>query len=145
MTQLTDHFSLEELTTSTVADRRGIDNSAPIELLPVLTDTAARMEAVRTLLNSCPIHVDSGYRSPEVNSIVGGVPDSAHLTGHAVDFIPCGWDLNEAAQRIADSSLEFDQVIREFGWIHVSFDPRFRRQVMTKKSASTGYLAGIVV
>ena len=142
MTELTPNFTLEELTRSEAAARLGIDNSPPVELLPVITDTAQRMEDVRLLLGS-PITVHSGYRNTAVNHLVGGVPTSAHLTGHAVDFVAAGWDNDEAATRIAGSSIRFDQLILEYGWIHISFDPAMRHQVMTKKSASAPYVAGI--
>ena len=143
MTPLTEHFSVEELTLSQVAMRKGIDNSPPIALLPVLADTAQRLELVRSLFGA-PIHISSGYRSTAVNWLVGGVPDSAHITGYAVDFTVEGWDNLEVAERIVASSLEFDQCILEYGWIHISFDPRMRRQVMTKKSQYAAYQAGLV-
>ena len=142
MTELTPHFSLEELTRSEAAARLGIDNTPPVELLPVITGTAQRMEDVRMLFGA-PINVHSGYRNTATNHLVGGVPTSAHLSGHAVDFEVVGWDNVEAAERIAGSSIRFDQLILEYGWIHISFDPAMRGQVMTKKSASLPYVAGI--
>ena len=33
-----------------------------------------------------PFHITSSYRSPEYNSIVGGVANSAHVRGYAVDI-----------------------------------------------------------
>ena len=143
MTELTPHFSLEELTRSEAAARLGIDNSPPVELLAVLADTAQRMEDVRTLLGA-PITVHSGYRNAAVNHLVGGVPTSAHLTGHAVDFVCPSWENDDIATRISCSSIQFDQLILEYGWVHISFDPQMRHQVMTKKSASAPYVEGIV-
>lgn len=137
--QLSPHFSLDELTAT---QHRGIDNALPAGLLPALTDTAERMEAVRALLGQ-PIHVNSGYRSPELNAAVGGSKASAHMSGHAVDFICPGIGAPLAVCRvIAASSLAFDQLIEEGTWVHISFAPALRRQVLTKR-AGGGYVVGL--
>ena len=84
MTPLTPHFSLEEMT---VTDVHYLDNTPSEDIVIVLRSTASQMEEVRLRLGSFPIHINSGYRSPEVNARVGGVENSAHITGHACDFI----------------------------------------------------------
>lgn len=139
--QLSDHFSLEELVATSV---RTADNIPSSQVIEILTETAHKMEAVRALLGH-PIIVTSGYRSAEVNRIVGGVPDSAHITGHAVDFIcpEFGTPL-EVARAIHESSIDFDQLIREYGWVHLSFDPKMRNETLTKTSASAPYQDGLV-
>jgi zinc D-Ala-D-Ala carboxypeptidase len=128
-TQLTPHFSLEELQAT---QHREIDNAAPSSLIPILTDTATRMEAVRTLLGDRVITVSSGYRCPALNTAVGGSPTSAHMSGHAVDFNCYGFgDPLAVCRALAASDIPFDQVIREYTWTHISFDPRMRRQTLT--------------
>ena len=76
---MTPHFTLAELTFTQV---RGVDNSLPADLLPALTDTALRMEAVRAILGH-PIIVTSGYRCAAVNAAVGGSGEAYNLAGHS--------------------------------------------------------------
>lgn len=139
-TKLTAHFALEELVAT---QHREIDNRAPPEVVANLRNTAARMEAVRRLLGDRVITVSSGYRSPALNQAAGGARRSAHLTGHAVDFNCYGFGRPRAICRaVAGSDLGFDQLIEEGTWVHISFDPRMRRQVLTKR-AGGGYAIGL--
>lgn len=131
--RLSPHFTLAELTASQTAARRGIDNSPPPEIVANLQATAGGMEKVREILGDQVITVSSGYRSPELNKAVGGSVGSAHRTGHAVDFNCYGFGSPlEVCEAIARSGLHYDQLIHEFGrWVHISFDPRGRRQNLT--------------
>lgn len=140
-TRLTAHFALEELAAT---QHREIDNMPPPEVVATLRNTAARMEEVRRLLGDRPIIVSSGYRSPALNRAVGGARTSAHLTGHAVDFNCFGYGRpREVCAAIAASSIPFDQLIEEGTWVHISFDPRLRRQVLTRKPGG-GYALGLM-
>lgn len=87
-------------------------------------------------LIGAPVTVTSGYRDPQHNALVGGVPNSAHLTGQAYDFVPQGMDMATAQDRIVKSGVPFDQVINEGDHIHVSFDPKNRKQVLNTKMAN---------
>lgn len=140
MTQyLSNHFSLDELTAT---QHREVDNRAPPEIVATLRETAERMEAVRALLEN-PIHVNSGYRSPALNRAVGGAKTSAHMTGHACDFICPGFGSPLQVCRALDASaIAFDQIIEEGTWVHISFDPKMRRQVLTKRPGG-GYVTGL--
>lgn len=139
-TKLTAHFALDELVAT---QHREIDNRAPPEVVATLRTTAARMEEVRRLLGDRVITVSSGYRCPALNRAVGGARTSAHLTGHAIDFNCYGFGGPKAVcGTIARSSLPFDQLIEEGTWIHISFDPRMRRQVLTKRPGG-GYALGL--
>jgi putative chitinase len=122
---------------------REFDNVPPPDVVGTLRNTAAQMEAVRRLLGDRVISVSSGYRSRPLNRAVGGSRTSAHLTGHAVDFNCYGYGAPTAVCRvIAASDLAFDQLIEEGSWVHVSFDPRMRRQVLTRR-ADGGYRLGL--
>src|ERR1700752_805562 len=85
MIQLTKHFWLEEFTLSSTAVALGVENLPTPIHLENLRKLAEKMELVRSLFNQV-IEITSGYRNPEVNAAVGGVPDSAHALGLAADF-----------------------------------------------------------
>lgn len=146
-TWLSDHFSLEELTASQTAARQGIRNDPPPAERAALSSTAERMEDVREILGGKVITVSSGYRSPALNAAVGGTAKSAHVRGRAVDFI-CprfGSPLDicralAAAERRGE--IRFDQLIEEGTWVHISFDPRLRGEVLTAAKGG-GYVAGL--
>jgi zinc D-Ala-D-Ala carboxypeptidase len=140
VTQLSPHFSLEELTATM---HRELDNTPSPDVVIALSDTALRLEAVRQLLGNSPLHVNSGYRSPAVNAAVGGVAGSAHLSGHACDFVcPPFGDPIDICRHLSASALEFDQVIEEGAWVHISFAHPMRREVLTKNPAG-GYRPGL--
>lgn len=140
MTMLSPHFSAAELTRTDT----GLPNKPSGDHLANLVGTAKQLEKVRELLGNKPIMISSGYRSPAVNKRVRGSKTSAHCLGYAADFdAPAGMSHYDAAKKIAASDILFDQLILEYGWIHISFDPRFRHQIMTKKSASSPYLNGL--
>jgi zinc D-Ala-D-Ala carboxypeptidase len=139
-TKLTAHFALEELACT---QHRDVDNTPPPEVIPNLRATAVRMEEVRRLLGDRVITVSSGYRSPTLNRAVGGARTSAHLDGHAVDFNCYGFGSPKAVCRaIAHADLDFDQLIEEGTWVHISFAPKLRRQVLSKRSGG-GYAVGL--
>lgn len=127
---LSTHFTLEELIVSAAAIDLGNANAPTTPHMTNLYRLADRLEEVRALFGR-PIQITSGYRNPVVNAAVGGVPDSAHAQGLAADFHVVGLDDLAAAEVIRDSGLKFDQLILERGrCIHLSFDPRLRRQVL---------------
>jgi putative chitinase len=100
-----------------------------------LQKLAEQLETMRDLFDAV-IEITSGYRNPQVNALVGGVPNSAHALGHAADFHVFGLDDLEAAKIIRDSDIIFDQLIYERNrCVHLSFDPRLglggmRQQVL---------------
>ena len=138
--RLTEHFKLSEFTNSSTATARGIDNTPNEQQIANLKRICEEiLEPLRAYANesspskgdkrgSVPIIIGSGYRSPALNKAVGGVPNSQHQTGEAVDIhIP-----DEATGRkwflwMMDN-LKFDQLIMEKStpsstryWIHVAF------------------------
>ena len=128
--QLTPHFWLEEFTLSSTALALGIENTPTPEHMKNLQNLANQMEAVRDLFNLV-IEITSGYRNPEVNKAVGGVPNSAHALGYAADFHVHGLEDLAAAKVIRDSRLRFDQLIYEKNrCVHLSVDPQLRQQVL---------------
>lgn len=128
---LSPHFSLAELTASDTAARKGIDNTPPPAAMTALVRTAIGLEGVRALLG-VPVLVSSGFRSRELNKLVGGQPLSQHTKGEAADFTaPLYGSPEKIATRLVKSALAFDQLIVEFDrWVHVSFTATPRRQAL---------------
>jgi hypothetical protein len=134
MTQVTTHFTLEELYASEIADRNNIDNSPKSnELLDNLKYLADNLEHVRTLLNH-PIHVNSAYRCDAVNSILGSKSTSAHTKGLAADIIcPSFGSPRDIVSKIIASNIQYDQVILEFDrWCHIGFAPKGQKPRLQK-------------
>jgi hypothetical protein len=143
MIRLSEHFTLEELIASQTAARRRIDNTPSAAIVEALRETAQAMEAVRSLLGDRPITISSGYRSAALNRAIGGARNSAHVRGRAVDFNCFGFGAPiDVCRAIAGSGVPFDQMIEEGTWVHVSFDPKLRRQILTK-APGWGYRPGL--
>lgn len=125
MTQLSPHFSLEEMTHSDVAVRNGWDNTPDEATTVNLTRLAEFLERVKVLLDNKPIMINSAYRSKQVNDAVGSKDTSQHRLGCAADIRVPGMTPDQVTQAIKSSDLPFDQVIREFdSWTHVSVPNR---------------------
>ena len=121
MTQLSKHFTLEELTFSDAAARHGIDNTPNEEIIENLKRLCALiLEPVRDIVHK-PVHVTSGYRSPIVNSLVGSKVTSQHTRGCAADIKVPGVVPEVLMKAIIGAGLPYEQVILEFNnWCHVS-------------------------
>lgn len=144
--KLSEHFNLNEFTISQTATRKGIDNTPPEPVIERLRMLAATLDRVRGLLGNSPIRISSAYRCKELNRAIGSGDSSAHLLGYAVDFTcPIFGTPKEVAQEIAASSIKFDQLIYEGTWIHLSIDPRNRRELLTAhfKNGKASYTKGI--
>ena len=117
------HFSLDELTFSETATRKGIDNTPSDDVLDNLYITAMEMENVRELLGNNPILISSGYRCLALNELLGSKPTSAHIRGLAIDFTcPKFGDPDDIVDAIFGSDIQYDQIILEFDkWVHIAF------------------------
>jgi zinc D-Ala-D-Ala carboxypeptidase len=144
MTQLTEHFTLEEMTYSQTASRYGIDNTPPPNIVEELTRTCEMLELVRTVLGGYPIMITSGYRCPELNAACGGSSTSQHMYGQAVDFyVPSYGTPKQVCDAImaADPPIIYDQLIWEYGdWVHMSQsdDPRMMAMTINEYGTTMG-------
>lgn len=129
--KLSEHFDLDEFEHSGIALARGIDNTAPPNVLRNLVVLAAALEEVRALLGH-PINISSGYRCACLNQAVKGAVNSAHMSGYAADFTcdSFGTPL-DVVRAIVDSDIKFDQCIEEGHWVHFSVDPQMRQRILT--------------
>lgn len=120
--KLSAHFKLGELIRTS---HRGVDNYPNEAILAELIDLCENfLEPIRDEFG--PLIVSSGYRSKELNTLVGGSKSSAHMFGCAADFVPYKnkYTTKDIVRWIKDSDLDFDQVIDEYGnstsnWVHI--------------------------
>ena len=141
---LSAHFDLAEFTTSQTAERLGINNTPDDEIIDNLRFLASMMEEIRLLLGK-PITITSGYRSPKLNAAIRGSASSQHMKGLAADFICTAYGTPyEVADEIARSNLNFDQLIYEGQWVHVSVSDQPRHDILTAKFNPLRYIKGIV-
>ena len=117
---LSEHFTLEELTHSEVAERKNLDNTPNALEVSNLVRLAALLEEVRSLLNK-PILLNSGFRSKAVNDSVGSKDTSQHRIGCAADIRVPGMTPKQVVEAVIASDIGSDQIIEEFGsWTHIS-------------------------
>jgi putative chitinase len=133
---LSEHFTLEELTHT---DHRDLDNTPNDAELANLTRLAQFLEEVKTVLGGKPVMVNSAFRSKAVNDAVGSKDTSQHRVGCAVDIRIPGMTPDQVVRAIIASDLGYDQVIREFDrWTHVSIpnvegtQPRKQKLIIDK-------------
>jgi hypothetical protein len=146
MTNLTPHFTLDELTASETAERNGWDNSPNDAELANLTRLADLLEQVKVVLGGKPIMISSGLRTKKVNDAVGSKDTSQHRLGCAADFRVPGMTPDQVVKAITLSGISYDQVISEFGrWTHISVpntvDVAPRKQALTIDKAGTRMFA----
>ena len=132
MTKLNDtqYFKVKEIIYSNTAEKNNIDNyPKDEEVICNLNYTLQRLNEIREGYNQS-IYITSGYRCEELNKLVGGVKNSKHQEGLAVDL---RWN-----KKLVDYLIEnckFDKLIREKSktskWIHIQFRKENERQIVT--------------
>ena len=128
-------FTLNELIKSDAARRSKINNT------PNKQEENNLIALVENILDPLreaygkPIIVTSGFRCERLNKLVNGSKTSQHRTGQAAD-IRTVEDTVEENKKLFDLAQElnlpFDQLIDEynFDWVHVSYSPRNRKQIL---------------
>jgi hypothetical protein len=138
---LSPNFTLEELTVSEIAARRGLDNTPNATEVANLVRVAELLEQVRDLLGK-PILVNSAFRSKPVNDAVGSRDTSQHRLGCAADIRVPGLTPKQVVQACIDAKIPFDQIIEEFdSWTHISVpntkEQQPKRQALVINKAGT--------
>ena len=136
--KLTANITLDELTKSQTAERKGINNNPSPEQIENLKALAVNvLQPIRSHYSK-PLIISSGFRCAELCVEIGSVITSQHVADDeaaAADFEIPGVDNRELARWIRDN-LEVDQGILEFykdgeptsGWIHCSYSRNKNRQ-----------------
>ena len=129
--KLTANFTLDELTKSQTAERKGINNNQSPEQIENLKALAVNiLQPVRAHFDK-PLIISSGFRCAQLCIEIGSKITSQHVAANAAAaaaFEIPGVDNRELATWIKNE-LEFDQLILEFsrdneqtsGWIHCSY------------------------
>lgn len=133
---LSRDFTWAEFAYSRIAVENGLDNEPPIEVRFAIMHLVQRLLQPLRIAYGGPVAIISGYRSPKVNLLAGGVPTSQHQTGEAADcFVP---DTERLLEVLVESGLLFDQAIlytkRRF--LHLSLKVRGnnRRQILINRT-----------
>lgn len=129
------YFTINELTKSDTAQRKGIQNIPSEEQEQNLISLVENiLDPLREAYGK-PIIITSGFRGKELNDVIGGAKNSQHTTGEAADIRTIE-DTPKENKKLYDLILKlklpFDQLIDEynFNWVHVSYSDRNRRQVL---------------
>jgi hypothetical protein len=99
---------------------------------------SSRLSEAHGEISEKPIIINSGYRSPQLNKKIGGVPTSNHLTGCAVDIRVAGMEqlIRYAAillEYADETNQQFDELLIErnrYGaiWLHFAVRARDNRR-----------------
>lgn len=155
---VTANFRYSELIHSNTAVRLGIENTPNAVHKANLIESCTKLwQPARDILGKTMI-ISSGYRSPLVNSKVGGSDSSAHSIGCAIDFTSPSFGssrtiANKLAQEFKTTGIKFDQIILEFpdtdsSWVHLGYknlkgEQRCQLLTAVKRNGKTVYLSGL--
>ena len=147
---ISKHISDKEGVYSITATRRDIDNTPGEKELNNMKLLAEEVfEPLRKWVGG-PIRINSFYRSPKLNTAIGGSSKSQHCKGQAMDIDDTSCHKTNAEMfKFIKDELEFDQMIWEFGddenpnWVHVSYgsedENRNRCLLAYKESGKSKY------
>jgi hypothetical protein len=142
---LSQNFTLQELTYSDTAIRKGMNNEPNEEQINNLKLVCEKiLEPVRAHFN-LPVIISSGYRSVALCEAIGSSAKSQHTKGQAADFEIFGIPNKDVADWIVNN-IDFDQCILEFwnenepnsGWVHCSFNSAGNRKQYLRASKENG-------
>lgn len=156
MEDFSPHITYQEGIASQTAQHLGIDNTPNANVMLAMKYWATHIfEKVRAGLGNKPIKVSSFYRSPKLNTAIGGATNSQHCLGQAGDMdgdtygTPSNKQIFELIRDRRDLIPEFDQLIIEgitdgkIAWIHCSITENHHNRMqilfMYKKDGKTIY------
>ncbi|MGD8305179.1 MAG: D-Ala-D-Ala carboxypeptidase family metallohydrolase [Ignavibacteria bacterium] len=142
---LSKHFQLSEFENSETAIKNNIDNAVPSNLIGNIRELCINiLEPIREYHGA--LLVTSGYRTPELNALIGGSKNSQHMEGEAADIVSCTNLSAEMIYYIAMGlKLDYDQLIYErrqkngeiVEWVHISYTTKRKNR---NESFQTGLL-----
>ena len=142
--RLSKNFTLEEFEKSSTAEGNHIPNKVipgSLEYNNICDLVINLLQPLRDYIGK-PIHINSGYRSKELNDLVKGVKNSQHLCnrGAAADIIVPGLTILDIGVALRESGLEWDQCVNEYqSWLHISYrKERNRKESLLYSKDSKG-------
>ena len=133
--QLSEHFTLWELTRSATAIDLNIKNQpGPTEVEALKQLCIHVLEPLRRRFGR--ILITSGYRCKRVNEAVGGAIYSQHCRGEAADIYIANIEMACKYFKFIQEETDFDQLIweprgaEEARWLHVSYTTRRKNRKM---------------
>lgn len=119
------YFKVAEMLKSETAEKNQINNTPSAEVEQNIEELLGVIDGLREHYGK-PIKITSGYRCAELNRLVGGVSDSAHIIGYAADLQPVQGSFEEFKASVLEwldkSGVKFDQCIIERNkntqWVH---------------------------
>lgn len=122
------NFTLRELCSSSTAKKFGWVNVPDVDVCDNLMLLIINvLQPLRTALKK-PVIVSSGYRCYELNKYLKSKDTSQHRRGQAADISVIGMSVNDLFNFIKKSGIEYDQLIHEGTWIHVSYNKDYNRK-----------------
>lgn len=118
------YFTLQELLTSSTARQKSIENLPSFEIVQHLLELGYFLDMLREDWGG-GITVSSGFRNDRLNAAVGGVSNSVHKIGYAVDIYPANGKFEAFKRFVVDwlKDKKYDQAIIErkgkSQWIHL--------------------------
>jgi len=125
---ISEHISYKEGVYSRTATRLDIDNNPDDRQISNMETIADEVFEPLRMWVGGPIKINSFFRSPKLNTAIGGSGKSQHCHGQAIDLDDTyGRATNAEMYEFIKEHLDFDQIIWEFGdednpdWVHVSY------------------------
>ena len=126
--QITKNFSLDEFVRSETATKYNIDNTPTQNVINNIVSLCGVLQKIRDRYGK-PMHINSGYRCPKLNSKVGGSKTSQHMNGSAADISVGSTKENKElfdliVKMANDKEIQFRQLIDEYGykWVHLGIN-----------------------
>ena len=126
------NFKISELIHSDIAIQNNINNMPDINALDNMLELVFHcLQPIRDLIKK-PMIITSGYRNSKINFFAGGAINSQHLYGQAADFVINGMTPKEIIEIIKNSNINYDQLIDEKTWVHISYNKGNNRKQILK-------------
>ena len=126
--QITRNFSLDEFVKSETATKHNIDNTPPQNVINNIVSLCGLLQKIRDKYGK-PMHINSGYRCPKLNSKVGGSKTSQHMNGSAADISVGSAKQNKElfdfiVKMANNKEIQFRQLIDEYEykWMHLAIN-----------------------